>query len=96
MSLNLCADGAAFSKVSHAQVHTAGSNSARARNANFSESAAFFSTAKTVEPEPLISATPTSGCFCNQVFACARKTNFSKTGRSRSFVNWTPLNSCAE
>jgi len=34
------------------------------------------------------SAAPTSGCFSNHIFSCARKTNFSKTGRSRSFTKF--------
>ena len=52
-------------------------------------------TANKVEPEPDINAAPTSGCFSNHIFNSARKTNFSKTGRSRSLMKlWSP-DSCA-
>src|SRR6266436_8905728 len=83
-------------RVSHAHVHSSGSSSAFARIANRSTSVLSRITAKTVEPEPDISAAPTSGCLSNHIFSCAKKTNFSKTGRSRSstklcWVNcWEP------
>src|SRR5437868_286256 len=83
-------------RVSHAHVHNSGSSSAFARIANRSTSVLSRITAKTVEPEPDISAAPTSGCLSNHIFSCAKKTNFSKTGRSRSFTKlcwvncWAP------
>ena len=80
-------------RVSHAQVHNSGSSSAFARVANRLGYPLSRITAKTVDPEPDISAAPTSGCLSNHIFSCARKTNFSKTGRSRSFTNVWPSNS---
>ena len=83
-------------RVSHAQVHSSGSSSDFARFARRSVFAFDRSTAKTVEPEPDISAAPTSGCLSNHIFRCAKKTNFSKTGRSSSFTKlcwvncWAP------
>src|SRR6266699_502812 len=83
-------------RVWHAHVHSFGSSSAFARIANRSISVLSRITAKTVEPEPDISAAPTSGCLSNHIFSCAKKTNFSKTGRSRSFTKlcwvncWAP------
>src|SRR5947208_1057613 len=73
-------------RVSHAQVQISRSSFCRARFATRSTSALSRMTAKTVEPEPDINAALTSACFSSHVFNCARKTNFSKTGRSRSFT----------
>src|SRR5206468_10038609 len=66
--------------------HNWESSSDFARCATKSPSTLNCSTAKIVEPEPDISATLTSVCLSNHVFNCARKTNFSKTGRSRSLT----------
>src|SRR5438094_1173523 len=83
-------------RVSHAQVQSCGSSSAFALIANRSTSVLSRITAKTVEPEPDIRAAPTSGCLSNHIFSCAKKTNFSQTGRSRSFTKlcwvncWAP------
>src|SRR6266700_316523 len=72
--------------VSLAHVQISRSSSSRAHFVKRSTSAFSRSTAKMVEPEPDINAAPTSACFSNHVFSCARKINFSKTGRSRSFT----------
>src|SRR5438876_5476128 len=86
-------------RVSHTHVHNSGSTATFARLARYSASARSHSTPKTVEPEPDISAAPTSGCLSNHIFSCAKKTNFSKTGRSRSFTKlcwancWAPYES---
>src|SRR6266851_1486075 len=61
------------------------SSSCRARFARTSIPAPWRSTANIVEPEPDIRAAPTSGCLSSHIFSSARKTNFSKTGRSKSF-----------
>src|SRR5215467_9529557 len=78
--------------VLHRHVHSSGSSSTFARVAKRSTSVLLRITAKTVEPEPDINATPTSGWLSNHIFSSARKTNFSKTGRSKSFTNVWPSN----
>ena len=80
--------------VAHEQDHNSGSSSDFAR---FSTRSAFIFgriTAKIVDPDPDINAAPTSGCFSNHTFTCARKTNFSKTARSKSFTKVMSPNFC--
>src|SRR6266496_1848983 len=74
--------------------HIWGSSSDFARSATKSPATLDRKTAKIVEPEPDISATLTSVCLSNHVFNCARKTNFSKTGRSRSLTKEISPNFC--
>src|SRR5205814_2525910 len=80
--------------VSQTHVHNSGSSSDFARFATKSPSTLDRKTAKIVEPDPDINAAPTSGCSSSHVFTWARKTNFSKTGRSRSFIKVMPPNFC--
>src|SRR5262249_25688725 len=80
--------------VSHARAQISRSSCLRARFANESAPDFSWTTAKTVEPEPDINATSTSACFSSHVFNCARKTNFWKTGRSRSFTKIWPSTFC--
>src|ERR1051326_1931950 len=80
-------------RVSQTHVHSLGSSSPHARRPRASASPPGLITAKTVEPEPDIKAAPTSGCLRNQLFNSARNTNFSKTGRSRSFTKVLPSDS---
>src|SRR5215471_525446 len=61
-------------RVLHTHVHSSGSSSAFARMANPSTSTSLRITAKTVEPEPDISAAPTSRWLSNHIFICDRKT----------------------
>src|SRR6476620_8073802 len=75
-------------------VHNSGSRSDFARLATKSPSTLDRKTAKIVEPDPDIKAAPTSGCLSNHDFTCARKTNFSNTGRSRSFTKVMSPNFC--
>src|SRR5437667_8498000 len=70
--------------VSQTPVQISRSSSFRTRFARRSISAFGRSTAKMVEPEPDISAALTSGCLSSHILSCARKINFSNTGRSRS------------
>src|SRR5215467_6756715 len=63
--------------VAHAHVHIFGSNSFLARAASESGSALGRITAKIVEPDPDISAAPTSDFRRSHDLTCARKTNFS-------------------
>src|SRR4051812_2398900 len=74
-----------------ADVHKFGSISDRARAARPSALALLRRTENIVDPEPERRATATSGCWRNHVLSRARKTNFSKTGFSRSLTNVMPL-----
>ena len=80
-------------RVSQTHVHNSGSSSAFARSRYDRHLHARGAPRTIVEPEPDISAAPTSGCLSNHIFNCARKTNFSKTGRSRSLTKVWPANS---
>ncbi len=52
-----------------------------------SEAAGVLRMAKTVEPEPLMSAAATSGRELSQSLSSARKRCLKKTGRSRSLMS---------
>src|SRR5207248_1889247 len=80
--------------VSQTHDHNSGSSSDFARFATKSPSTLDRKTAKIVEPDPDINAAPTSGCLSTHDFTCARKTNFSKTGCSRSFTKVMSPNFC--
>src|SRR5207248_3575180 len=80
--------------VSQTNAHISESNSSRARTMSTLADPGSRKTAKIVEPEPDVRAAPTSGCFPSHVFICARKTNFSKTGRSKSFTKVMSPNFC--
>src|SRR4051812_36326259 len=73
-----------------AHVHKFGSISDGARAASSPAPAFLRRTKNIVNPEPDSRPTATSGCWRNHVFSRARKTNFSKTGFSRSLTNVMP------